>query len=879
MTRRLVSSLSIASLIAQALVAETGLGAQSAIVADTTKRVATTARPASVSAIAVRAAQPPVLDGRDTDGVWRQAPAITEFEVFDPSEGGTPRFKTEARVAFDDKHFYAFVRMFDPRPDSIVSLLSRRDVRTQSDHIKLIIDSYHDRRTGYEFAVNPAGVKRDYYIYNDVQEDQGWDGIWEVATSIDSLGWTAEYKIPLSQLRFANLQTHTFGFGIWRDVARHNERYSWPLYRNTKFGIASQLGEISGITGVGTPRRLEVSPYTVAKNETKRSVPAPNEIEYGRKGGLSVGADIKYGLSSNFTLDATVNPDFGQVEADPAVLNLGAFETFFMEQRPFFLEGSGIFSFSLGGGGDGGMEGLFYSRRIGRDPQLAHLYGDESTPTNSTILGAAKLTGRMGSGMSVGLLNAVTQREVGARDGQGRLQTVEPQSNYTVGRLQQDFRNGSSGFGLMLTGVNRNLDEFSDKYLRRGAYSAGADYRHRFFSNNYQVSGYTAMSRVDGSAEAIDSTQRSPVHFFQRPDDGIDLDPTRTSLSGWAQQVSVGKVGGGFLRWNSTVGYVSPGFEINDVGFLMQADARTWSNWVGLQSNKPNAYWRRANINFNNFNQWTTHKLLIDRMFNTNVHMQLKNSWWVFGGVTKGQIAGSFCSNRCTRGGPALRESPRHQIWAGTEGDSRYKVVPSLFVVRVRDDYGRSRFFAVEPSVEMRVASNFSMSLGPNIASNVDDSQFYGLLGPAGSQVYTFARLEQRTISMRTRLNFTATPTLSLQVYAQPYLSKGTFSNVRELNDPRAKDYDARFKPYSDAAVTADPGGLDFKQFRSNSVLRWEYRPGSSIYLVWAQGRSHFDDTAGSLGAYDMFRGDTRQLFRLHPDNTFLIKASYWFSL
>jgi hypothetical protein len=320
---------------------------------------------AAPAPVAVRAATPPILDGRDSDDAWRRVAPITCFRVFDPTEDAEPVFATEARITYDNANLYIFVRAFDPRPDSIIALLSRRDVKTTSDQIKVMIDSYHDRRTGYEFAVNPAGVKRDYYTFDDGNEDISWDAVWDVATRIDSLGWTAEFRIPLSQIRYASAPEHTFGVMIMRDVARRNERYSWPLYRRSRNGLASQFGEVSGFAGLGSPTRLEISPYALTRNES-----ALRTTGFDRVQRASIGADIKYGITSNLTLDATVNPDFGQVEADPATLNLTAFETFLAEQRPFFLEGTGIFRF-----GDD-PTALFYSRRIGRTPQLSGLVTD-----------------------------------------------------------------------------------------------------------------------------------------------------------------------------------------------------------------------------------------------------------------------------------------------------------------------------------------------------------------------------------------------------------------------------------------------------------------------------------------------------------------------
>jgi hypothetical protein len=278
--------------------------------------------PAALSVMqASPAAQSPVIDGSDNDAAWANAKSVENFRMFQPVEDGEPRFRTEAKVVYDNANFYVFVRAYDPHPDSIIGLLSRRDVKTQSDQIKIMIDSYHDRRSGYEFAVNPVGVKRDYYTYDDSQEDASWDAVWDVSTRVDSLGWTAEFRIPLSQLRFAKSGSNTFGFMIMRDIARTNERLSWPLYRNSKRGIASQYGEITDLMGLSSPRRLEIVPYAVTKN-----VSTFDETSFGRSQKQSAGLDLKYGLASNLTLSATVNPDFGQVEADPAVLNLTSFE-------------------------------------------------------------------------------------------------------------------------------------------------------------------------------------------------------------------------------------------------------------------------------------------------------------------------------------------------------------------------------------------------------------------------------------------------------------------------------------------------------------------------------------------------------------------------
>src|SRR6266516_3242512 len=394
---------------------------------------------------------PPLGDHRrgaarrnDNDAVWRLAPVIKDFRQFQPTEDGAPSLPTEAKVAYDDQNLYVFVRAFDSHPDSIKKLLARRDVRICCDQIKVVIDSYHDRRTGFEFAVNPAGVKRDYAMYgDDQQEDDAWDGVWEVATQVDSLGWTAEFRFPLSQLRYAHAPSNVFGFAIWRDIDRHGgERVGWPVYRPSKRGFVSQLGDLVGLEGLPAPRRLELAPYAVTKN-----VPEAG-FQHNQK--VDGGADIKYGITSNITIDATVNPDFGQVDADPSVVNLTSFETFYQERRPFFVEGTGIFSFPVDCSAvNCGPEGLFYSRRIGHDA--------------SRILGAAKISGRLASGLTIGAVEGITKKaDLGGT-------TLEPFTNYGVLRLSQDLRKGQSGFGVMATAVNRNVDQFTQG-LRDHAY-------------------------------------------------------------------------------------------------------------------------------------------------------------------------------------------------------------------------------------------------------------------------------------------------------------------------------------------------------------------------------------------------------------------------
>ena len=813
---------------------------------------------------ATLAAVPPVLDGRDDDAVWRSSPPIDQFLEAKPSEGAAPKLRTEARVAYDAHNLYVFVRAFDSNPDSIVRLLSRRDDQTASDQIILMLDPYHDRRTGYEFAVNPAGVKADYAIYNDGDEDVAWDAVWDAATQIDSLGWTAEYRIPLSQLHYSTKGNVTFGLLVWRIIQRHTATVTWPLYRPSRSGLTSQFGELTGLDGLGSPGHAELTPYVLTKN-----VQDPGSAGLERSQALTVGGDLKYRIASNLLLNATVNPDFGQVEADPSELNLSAFESFFSERRPFFVEGKGLFTFNVNcvvvvDCSTG--EGLFYSRRIGRSPQLADTYGDASSATSSKILGATKVTGRLPGGFSLGVLDAVTDRVAGPG-----ATTLEPTTNYGVARGNQDYDGGNGSFGFIVTAVNRSLDPTSEPYLHHSAYAGGVDARRRF-KGRFEVSGSLDLSRVAGSPAALAATQRDPVHLYQRPDGPLRFDSTRTSLTGTNLEMRFAKVGGKRLVFETAYQRRTPGFDVNDIGFLRQADQQAWTSWANLAFRTPNRVFQQLRWNFNNWEYWTADGLPTERAFNTNVHVQFTNRWWLHLGGTLGQVGTVYC-DRCARGGPAIRQDPYVAPWVTIEGDDRRPLVPSLSGNYLRGDQGRSETISLSPQLNLKVSTRFTTSLSANYEHNRNDIQYFGTFtDAAGAPHYTFAHLLQKTLSLTWRLGYTFTPSTSLQVYASPFVSKGTYSDVREVAQARAAAYDARYQPYGDPAVAGDPGGFNVQEFRSNVVFRWEYRPGSTLFLVWSQGR---EGSAGVEGTRS-FGGDLGDLFGRRANDTFLVKVSYW---
>ena len=817
------------------------------------------------SVTATHTAQQPVIDGRDDDAVWREATPITEFQEWRPSEGGPPKLPTVAKVAYDAANLYVFVRAFDPHPDSIITVLARRDYFTPSDMIWLFLDSYHDRRTGFEFVVNPSGVKLDAQIYNDGNEDFAWDAVWDVATRVDSLGWTAEFRIPLSQLPYGRQRSHTFGFTVDRDIYRFSQRVSWPLFRQSQAGFVSQFGEITGLDNLEAPRRLEAAPYLVTKNVSQISA---NTL--GRTQDVTVGGDLKYLVASNLKLDATINPDFGQVEADPGVLNLSAFETFFQEKRPFFVQGAGTFQFGVNCTAVNDCntgEGLVYSRRIGRAPELARNYADTTSPAFTTILGAAKVTGRLPTGLTIGALDAVTQHVTGAGGA-----TIEPTTNYGVLRLRQDLRKGESTVGAIVTAVDRNNDSWSAPYLHSSAYVGAMDFRHRFPGGRYELSGSIDFSRVGGSAQAIAGTQRDATHYYQRPD-ALRFDSTRTSLSGDAEMLQFGKVSGRVL-FQTNLERRSPGFDINDLGYLQRADQIAWSTWAGYFDRHVRRFYQRFQWNFNWWQYWTTAGLPEERAFNTNTHTTFRNTWSLHFGGTVGQLGTTYCYD-CARGGPAVRQDSYFGPWLGINGDDRKAIVPYLWFNWSRGNGGRSRSFNFSPELDFKIASRVTAALSPSYSRRTNDVQPRGSRTTSNVTHYLFAHLEQKQLGVTMRVTYPFTANMTLQVYAQPFISKGTFSNIRELSTtPRAADYASRYQAYADTAFTNHIGGFNYKQLRSNVVFRWEYRPGSTLFVVWSQGRQR---STGSEGTRS-FGGDLNDLFNLRPDNGFLVKLSYWFN-
>jgi len=832
---------------------------------------------------------PPVIDGRLDDAAWRQAPVASGFVQVEPREGEPATEATEVRVLYDDEALYVAIRARDRTPKAIAAQLTRRDQPSHSDRVHVIIDSYHDRRTAFHFGVNPLGVKMDLYRYEDTREDIGWDAVWEVATTIDDEGWTAEFRIPLSQLRFSGAPLQDWGINFARDIARRNELSVWSPVSPNENAIVSRSGVLEGLRDLPSGRRIELLPYTVAQ---LRRGPGAEENPFFRKndGSAEIGADLKMGITNNLTLDLTVNPDFGQVEADPAQVNLTAFETFLPERRPFFVEGSGIFQFGIGmGDGDGANQSLFYSRRIGRSPQGASPSGEGwvDRPSQTRILSAAKLSGKTESGWSVGVLNALTGSEearFAGADGSRSSGVIEPLSNASVVRIQRDLRGGETTLGGIGTALFRDADVAADLGLRDRALTGGFDARHRFAGGDFELRAFLLGSRVSGSREAILATQRSSARYLQRPDaDYLSVDPDATSMVGWSGNFEIFKSGGGPWRYASLTQYRSPGFEVNDLGFMPSTGSLEQGAFVGYRQTQPGAYLRNWGVNVNAWSAWTSGWERTNIGANLNGNANFLNNWGVFAGANTNR---GGLNPTLLRGGPALRTEPSWNGWAGVNSDGRRDLqVSANHNWSVRPD-ADSWSHSLSTNLRWRPSERATVRTGPFVSWREEDRQWVGRVPTGAEDHYVFGRMEQTTVGMTARVDVAVTPNLTFQLYGQPFVSSQGFTDFRKVADPRAGRYEDRF---SSVAATRDGnvyradlngdgtpesfGVPDFRvgQFRSNAVLRWEYRPGSALFMVWSQGRDDFT----RQGDFDLGEG-MRNLFDRAPENVLMVKLTYW---
>jgi hypothetical protein len=859
---------------------------------------------------AVRLTSPVTVDGRLNEDVWRTAPAATEFRQSQPDEGKPATQRTEVRFAYDDGAIYVGARMFDTMgAKGVRTRLLRRDAMTEndSDILQLVFDSYHDHVSTYVFWVNPSGSKRDG------TGDPTWDPVWETGTQIDSLGWTAELRIPLNQLNFSRATDQTWGVQILRFVHRLNERTHFAWWPNNESGGPQRYGHLDGIRIDDRPRGFEILPYTVARARYIRPADPTNPFTKDNDKDYRVGGDLKYRLTSNLTLNATFNPDFGQVEVDPAVVNLSAFETFFPERRPFFIENANAFSFgsfSCFFCSNVSSLSMFYTRRVGRSPQLFPSGTYVDMPENATILGAGKITGRTANNYRIGVLDAVTRQErasiiaidpvTGERS---EFESVaEPLTNYFVARARKEFKGGQYTFGGITTATDRfGDDSLASTRLSRSARAAGFDWYAATKDRTYTFFGQSAFTNVNGSVAAIDRLQRSSARYFQRPDrksgsNGLfsdAYDPTETSLNGYAGYARVARESGTWL-WESMVNYRSPGFEVNDIAFNTRSDY-VWMNANFVRSiTKPGPIFRNYFAVASFQQQFNYDGDVTDRQFALGDFTQLKNFWFV---NAFSIYAPDVYDDVATRGGPVVKKRGYLYNSLQITTDAR-KPISFSWNSNYQFRHKGPASFGVGLTTTWKPTSQVQLSLGPSFNRSQGLAQFVTSGADSTATAffgrrYIFAGIDQKSLSMSTRANVTFTPDLTLEVFAQPLIASGNYKTFREFVAPRRPEFHD-FVPSTELTsevvdgskrYTVDVDGpsgpaqpisffdpnFNFRSLRGNAVLRWEYLPGSTLYFVWQQNRSDTEQ----IGDFRLGR-DRSALFSAHPDNIFLVKATYW---
>jgi len=853
---------------------------------------------------AIRTDAPLRIDGVLNEEIWQTAARIPDLIQDEPNEGALPTQPSDIRIVYDAKAIYIGARLYDSAADSIVARLERRDSDLDSDILLIALDPYYDRRSGYYFGLSAAGAIYDGVIYNDTWTDESWDGVWEGAVKRDEKGWSLEMRVPFSQLRFKKSTSYVWGFNIYRRIQRHNEEDWIVITPRKESGLASRFADLVGIENIDAERKMEVLPYFRTKAEYS-SVDPDDPFNDGSRYLGGVGADFKVGVGNNLTIDGTLNPDFGQVEVDPAVINLSDVETYYDEKRPFFIEGSKTFDFGYGGSNsywniNFSAPSLLYSRRIGRAPQRdLSDYDYTDVPEGTRIISAGKLTGKIGDNWNIGLLNALTAREFArvSPDGQDSKVEAEPLTNYTILRTQKEFKEGRHGLGILSTMTKRFFNDKSlADNLNEEALVVGLDgWTFLDTAKTWVIAGWGGLSNLSGTQTCITNVQTNSRHYFQQPDaNHFEVDSNATALTGYATRITLNKQKGRLIC-NAALGVISPGFDVNDLGYSSSSDVINYHIGGGYKWTEPTKTYRYFDIEF-----------AIARSLDYAGHT-LSNSIMNFGyyqflnyySITWGN--GYFFEsydNRLTRGGP-LAISPSG-LWGyvNFSSDNRKSIVFGFYYEASGNDTGSANHHFEIP-LEWKIADNLSfeftpeLSLNHNYAQWVDDYDDAYATATYGKR-YVFADLHQTTLSASLRLNWTFTPRLSLQLYAQPLMAAGDYYNYKELARPKSYEFLVYGKGGSTITengsaneLTVDPDGSgpatafsidnpDFNvySFRSSAVLRWEFARGSAVYLVWTHNR--FDDDGRP--DFDLNRSFSR-IGKTKPDNIFMVKASYWFNV
>ncbi len=846
-----------------------------------------------------------VVDGVLDEPFYALKP-IDGFTQRDPSEGEPATEKTHAWITYDDHALYISAYCYDSAPDSIRTGLTRRDSWSETDWFIFFVDPYLDKNTGYYFAVNPSGSIVDGTLYNDSWDDNVWNGIWESKARITKEGWTLEMKIPFSQLRFNDAAAMTWGFNIKRTITRKAEQDYYVLVPKKEAGFVSKFALLNGLQQIPSPSRLEVLPYFVSKAQYLKHETGDPFYKHNQYSG-ELGADVKYGITSNLTLDLTINPDFGQVEVDPAVVNLTAFETFYDEKRPFFIEGSESVMFGFGGSNNNwGFNWMnpmiFYSRRIGKAPG-----GDVSSPDGSytdypavtRILAAAKITGKISDKWSVYGLNATTERTFATLHLNGNEwdEEIEPLTNYSVLRMQRSFDDGFSGLGFIGTSVIRDLRTVSteDRFASR-SFSGGVDgWIHLDEEKTYVLTAYGTGSYTAGSQNYITSLQESSVRYLQRPDrQNYRIDSAATELGGFAGRITLNKQKGDFYL-NTALGVITPGYQINDIGFQSRASTINGHLVLGYRFFETDGFFKRKNFYLSYFRTYDFDGNLNNASVMAFANAQLED----YSGIN---IQGGYdfegIDTRLTRGGVAAKRPSAvfGNLNYYTDFRKHFVVEPAFGFYA---EPGNSNNYWGQVGFRLQVGDPLNITVSPGIEINNDVRQWVTNVDDASAtktygQRNVFGELKQETYFAIIRLDWAFSPVLSVQAFIQPLISYGSYSNFKELSSPNSNEYlkygtagtsirynenDAVYEVKPDPknpsnSFSVDNPDFNFKSIRANFVVRWEFMPGSALYLVWTHDKQNFENPSRHRIGHDF-----SSLMQAEPDNVFMLKFSYWFSM
>ena len=842
----------------------------------------------------------PEIDGLMNDSCWNKVVWSGDFIQTQPYENKPPTQQTSFKILFDDDNLYVFIRAFDTEPKKISRRISRRD-NFDGDMVEINIDSYYDQQTAFSFTAMASGAKGDEAITQDGNNwDSSWNPVWYLKTSIDDKGWCAEMKIPFSQLRFGKKAEHIWGIQLTRHIFRLEERSTWQFIPKGSPGLVHLFGELHGISSIKPKRQIELLPYTLARVERFEKV-ADNPFLTGKKSAISAGLDGKAAITNDLTLDFSINPDFGQVEADPSEVNLTAFETYFSERRPFFVEGKNIYQFQPSNTiviNNFGADNLFYSRRIGRSPHYSpNLSNNENAdvPESSTILGAMKLSGKTKKGLSIGILESVTANENAVIDNAGirRKESVEPLTNYFVGRVQKDFNKGTTVLGGIITAVNRDITNPALDYLPAAAYTGGIDFNHNWKERTWYVAGNAEFSYVKGKEEAILNTQQSSARYYQRPDANyLSVDSSLTSLSGYGGTFKFGRFSKKKLQFETSFTVRSPGLEFNDIGYMRYSDIIHHGTWVAYYLRDPFSIFNNFYLNTNYWMYWNFSGKLLSTFTNLNFNSQFKNRWRINGSFTR---IGENNSTNLLRGGPSFIMPGGEELNLNISTDQSKKVSFNIGNYLGLGDVKSYLSQEYWMGLNIRPMNALSISFSPTFSISNRQLQYVEATQINNSPRYIFAELDQKTVSFTFRLNYTFNPELSLEYYGQPFVSAGKYTNFKKTTNTTAGKFSDRYHIFSNNEISynavdntiaidensnsvpdysfANPD-FNFRQFRSNLVIRWEYSPGSTIFLVWSQGRT----STATNGSFE-YGQDMKDLFGIVPHNIFLVKFSYWFSL